>query len=257
MHELLIASLPVWLTYAFYAVVAWGVAAVLATFRTISSGTSMSLLLRVGFVVWLVVPAWLANAGTLAQFEAVPPMLVRVVVPAAVIVTAVSLSPAGMWVAKRLPLTLLVGFQAFRLPLEIVLHQLAERGVLPVQMTFTGWNFDILTGASALVLWFLLRRGYVSPKVLKIWNVAGLLLLCTIVTLAVLAFPKPFGLFTPQNRIVAYFPWVWLPTFLVQLALFGHLLMFRKLASLSEEPAREGAVPGTEAEPDPETAAES
>jgi hypothetical protein len=55
----------------------------------------------------------------------------------------------------------------------------------------------------------------------------------------VLGFPKPFGIFTPQNRIVAYFPWVWLPTFLVQLALFGHLLMFRKLASLSAEPVTE------------------
>ena len=89
--------------------------------------------------------------------------------------------------------------------------------------------FDILTGASALVLWVLHRRGGVSPSVLRMWNTIGLALLVTIVTLAVLSFPKPFGLFTPQNQIVAYFPWVWLPTFLVQLALLGHLLMLRKL----------------------------
>ena len=53
--------------------------------------------------------------------------------------------------------------------------------------------------------------------------------------IAVMAFPAPFGLFTPQNRIVAYFPWVWLPTFLVQLALAGHLLMFRKLQAMPPE----------------------
>ena len=81
MHLLLITALPAWLTYAFYALVAWGVAAVLAAFRALSTGTRMSVLLRLGFGVWLVVPAYLANAGVLSQFDAMPPMLVRVVVP--------------------------------------------------------------------------------------------------------------------------------------------------------------------------------
>ena len=238
MHQLLIASLPVWLTYAFYAVVAWGVAAVLAIFRVVTTGTTMSLLMRVGFVLWLVVPAWLANSGALLDFSAVPPMIFRVVVPMALVITVFSFSRAGMWVAERVPLTLLVGFQVFRIPLEIVLHQLHSHGVLPVQMTFAGLNFDILTGVGAFVLWIMLRRGRVAPILLKVWNVVGLVLLITIVSIAVMAFPAPFGLFTPQNRIVAYFPWVWLPTFLVQLALAGHLLMFRKLQAMpAEKPA--------------------
>ena len=233
MHLLLITALPAWLTYAFYALVAWGVAAVLAAFRALSTGTRMSVLLRLGFGVWLVVPAYLANAGVLSQFDAMPPMLVRVVVPMVVLIVTFSFSRAGAWAAERLPFGLLIAVQIFRLPLEVLLHQLHGHRVLPVQMTFAGLNFDILTGASALVLWVLHRRGDVSPSVLRMWNTIGLALLVTIVTLAVLSFPKPFGLFTPQNQIVAYFPWVWLPTFLVQLALLGHLLMLRKLRTAS------------------------
>jgi hypothetical protein len=50
-----------------------------------------------------------------------------------------------------------------------------------------------------------------------------------IVGLAIVSTPSPFGYFEPQNLIVAFYPWVWLPTFLVQIALLSHLLLFRKL----------------------------
>jgi len=33
----------------------------------------------------------------------------------------------------------------------------------------------------------------------------------------------------PPNTLPSAFPFVWLPTFLVQLALAGHLILFRRL----------------------------
>ena len=134
MHLLLITALPAWLTYAFYALVAWGVAAVLAACRALSTGTRMSVLLRLGFGVWLVVPAYLANAGVLSQFDAMPPMLVRVVVPMVVLIVTFSFSRAGAWAAERLPFGLLIAVQIFRLPLEVLLHQLHGHRVLPADL---------------------------------------------------------------------------------------------------------------------------
>jgi hypothetical protein len=61
------------------------------------------------------------------------------------------------------------------------------------------------------------------------FNILGTILLFTVVTIAILSFPEPFGLFTPANLLVAFYPWVWLPTFLVQLALLAHVLLYRKL----------------------------
>ena len=53
--------------------------------------------------------------------------------------------------SSGLPIAALVGVQAFRLPLELVLARWKNQGVIPVQMTFEGHNFDIVTGVLALV----------------------------------------------------------------------------------------------------------
>ena len=68
------------------------------------------------------------------------------------------------------------------------------------------------------------------PRALVLaWNALGLALLATIVAVAFLSTPSPLRVFAnePANTIVAAFPYVWLPAFLVQGALFGHLLVFR------------------------------
>ena len=50
-------------------------------------------------------------------------------------------------------------------------------------------------------------------------------------TIAVLSTPVPFRRFLddPPNLLPSLFPYVWLPTFLVQVALAGHVLVFRRL----------------------------
>ena len=58
----------------------------------------------------------------------------------------------GRRFADKLPLVALIGFQAFRLPLELVMHRAAAAGIMPNVMMFTGYNFDIVTGATALPL---------------------------------------------------------------------------------------------------------
>jgi hypothetical protein len=144
-------------------------------------------------------------------------------------VVVFSLSPWGRLVAERVPETLLVGTQAFRFPLELVLYGLGARAIVPMELTFSGYNFDIVTGILALPLWFLLHGDRAPRWALWTWNCLGLGLLLVIVGLSIASTPSPFGLFEPQNLIVAFYPWVWLPTFLVPIALFGHLLLFRKL----------------------------
>ena len=63
------------------------------------------------------------------------------------------------------------------------------------------------------------------------WNVLGLVLLANIVITAVLSTPVPFRRFLdqPPHTLPSTFPFVWLPSFLVQVALGSHLLVFRQL----------------------------
>jgi len=183
-------------------------------------------------LLWLVITGGLAGSGLLANFEGFPPPVMRLILPALVVTALLCGSSIGRGWVERFSLAGLIGFQAFRLPLELLMHLAAREGVMPPQMTFTGRNFDILTGLLAVPLAWLVARGRVGSGVVWAWNVMGLGLLVNVVGVAVLSFPGPYRVFMnePANLWIAYFPFVWLPTVLVPLALAGHLLVARKLA---------------------------
>jgi hypothetical protein len=106
-----------------------------------------------------------------------------------------------------------------------------EQGKLPIQLTFEGRNFDIISGITAPIVAFLLSKNLVSRGVVIVWNVVSLGLLINVVATAVLSLPTPFRVFMnePANRIVAEFPVIWLPGLLVPLAYGLHFLSLRQL----------------------------
>jgi hypothetical protein len=232
------AELPAHLTYSFYAIAAWGLSATFAAFRILAGeNVKRAMALRVAIVVWLAVPAVLAVRGVFLNFTSVPPNLLRLVLPMLLIVVALCASPWGRYAAEKLPTSLLVGTQAFRFPLELVLYGLAAHGLLSSEMTLLGYNFDIVTGILALPLWWSVRRLTAPRWALLAWNALGFVLLVVVLTIAILSFPVPFGWFDPPNLIVAFYPWVWLPTFLVPIALCSHILLMRKLLMPESPPA--------------------
>jgi hypothetical protein len=187
-------------------------------------------------LAWLGASAAVAASGALARFELRPPPLLPFLVVSSLATAALAWSSLGTRLARGLPLALLVGFQVFRVPVELWLHRMHVEGVVPVQMTFAGVNYDVLSGLSAGALALLLRAGRGTRALVLAWNLLGLSLLCVIVGVAVLSFPGPLRAFPddPANTFVAHPPWVWLPAFLVQAAWLGHLLVFRRL-ELSRE----------------------
>jgi hypothetical protein len=187
--------------------------------------------LLIVLLFWLAVPALLASRGFLDRYSP-PPAPGFVLVSVLTVGTVVlAFSSFGSRLAAAMPLAGLVGYQVFRVPLEWVLHELYAEGVIPIQMTYAGQNFDIVTGVLAAALGLWLRAGHRTAWLVIAWNILGLALLVNIVTIAVLSTPAPIRHFMndPANRLPSMFPYVWLPTFLVQAALFGHLLVFRAM----------------------------
>jgi len=183
------------------------------------------------FLVMIVAPGALARAGVLDRYSPLPaPALVMVGV-VTIFTVAIAFSSIGGRIVAAVPLVWLIGYQAFRIPVEWVLHRLYLEDVVPVQMTYAGRNFDIVTGLTAVALALFLRSGRRATALVLIWNLLGLALLANIVTIAVLSTPAPFRYFTdtPPHVLPSTFPFVWLPTFLVQAALFGHILVSRTL----------------------------
>jgi hypothetical protein len=162
------------------------------------------------------------------------PALVMVLLLTLVTVRFAS-SADGARVGSSVGLPTLVGFQLFRVPVEWLLYRLAVEQEIPEVMTYSGLNFDIVSGITGGLLGLLLLRRGVPSWVLGLWNLLGLVLLANIVLVAILSTPVPFRVFTdgPPNLLPSTFPFVWLPSFLVQLALVGHLLLFRSLRARS------------------------
>ena len=182
-------------------------------------------------VFWLVVPAVLASRGVLDRYSPLPAPALVVVALVTVGTVVLALSSFGAGIAAGVPLAALVGYQVFRVAVEWVLHRLYVEGTIPVQMTYAGRNFDIVSGILAAVLALWLYAGRPPARFVIAWNILGLALLANIVTIAVLSTPVPFRAFMndPPNLLPSTFPYIWLPTFLVQAALFGHLVVFRAI----------------------------
>jgi hypothetical protein len=180
--------------------------------------------------------AWLAATGAAAasgrlSFTTMPPTIAPVIVGVFVLGIGIGLSRVGERLAAGVPLAALVGLQGFRLPLELMMHRAYETGLMPVQMSYSGRNFDIVTGTTALVVAALLATRGLPRGVVLAWNVMGSLLLLNVVTIALLSTPTPLRVFhnEPANVWITAFPWVWLPAVYVTAALLGHIVIFRRL----------------------------
>ncbi len=183
----------------------------------------------------------LADAGILQRWDLRPPPFMLMFVPLTVMTVRLAFSKFAAALAAAMPLSLLVGMQAFRLPLELVMHQAALEGVMPPQLSYTGNNFDFVTGSSALLVGALLALNLAPRALVTLWNLMGLALLVSIVALALGSMPI-LHLFGPDklNTWVTYPPFVWLPGLLVQTALFAHLLVWRKLRATAIAGRRAG-----------------
>lgn len=181
-------------------------------------------------VMWMEATWMAAGNGLLRDWKRTPPPFALFVVALLAIAIAIVYSPYGRRLAATLPVWLLVLVQSFRFPLELAMHGMYEHGVMPVQMSFSGRNFDVVTGITAVVVARLAASGRAGPRLVRAWNVLGLLLLANVVTIAILSTP-PIAYFGPErlNVWVTYPPYVWLPAVMVLAALAGHLLIFRAL----------------------------
>jgi hypothetical protein len=148
---------------------------------------------------------------------------------------AFACSSLGGRVARAVPLPALVGFQTFRLPLELVLHTWHEEGSVPVQMTYAGDNYDIVTGVVSLGAATLLALGSLSPRARRAvaWaaNLVGLALLLRVMSIALRSTPGPLRgyLETEPLLLPLYAPYTWILPICVAGALAGHVLAFRRL----------------------------
>lgn len=112
-----------------------------------------------------------------------------------------------------------------RLPVELLLFQLAIREWLPMEMTFRGWNFDVIPGVTSILILLWMKFGVVHKKLLLSWNILGLIFILFILTNGFLSqelFYEKFN-YSVANKAIAYFPMVLLAGVIVPIVIYTHI----------------------------------
>ncbi len=177
--------------------------------------------------LWLAAQAIISIQGVyFSHLEVIPPYLILLgVIPNALLILALFVIPSTRRWIEKLNMESLTMIHTIRMPVEIILLLLSLCHVVPTSMTFEGVNYDILAGMSApLVANWQRREKKHMKKLLVAWNVICLILLINVIRMGILSSPTPLQTmnFDHPNIALLYFPYSWLPTFIVPLVLFSH-----------------------------------
>jgi len=183
-------------------------------------------------VTWVGLLTILSLNGFFTDFSKLPPRPALAMLIPLPIIFLIAFSKTGTQVLQTVPSYWLILMQSFRIIVELLLLFAFMAGKLPVQMTFEGSNFDVLTGILALPAGYLLARkkSYFS-KLAIAFNIIGIILLLNILVIAVLSMPTSIRYFMnePSSTIVSQFPFILLPGVLVPIAYTMHIFSLRQL----------------------------
>ncbi len=188
-------------------------------------------------LILLIVYLNIQSVVTLSGFyhtnlEAVPPRFILVVLPAIVLIAYVFISQKGRSFIMSLHLQKLSFLSILRIPVELSLLSLFVHKAIPIEMTFEGYNYDIISGITAIFIsWYAFKGQKIRKTLLWIWNILALGLLITIVGISIFSTPSNFQIFGLEQANVAIlnFPYVLLPCFIVPVVFFTHLASIYQL----------------------------
>jgi hypothetical protein len=184
-------------------------------------------------VTWAAVLTGLALAGFFADYAAMPPRIpLSMLVPLAVMVVLV-FSRGGTTLLQVMPPQWPIYAQTFRIGVELVILAAVLNRMMPIQLSFEGRNFDIVTGLLAIPVGYYVFAARRWPNwVAVVYHLMGMGLLVNVLAVSFLSMPTPMRVFfnEPANTLITYFPFIFLPGMLVPLAFSLHILSLRQMA---------------------------
>ncbi|HMH20883.1 MAG TPA: hypothetical protein VK563_03865 [Puia sp.] len=109
-------------------------------------------------LLWIALLSVLALQGFFADFGRLPPRPGLAILAPLPVILFIAFSKTGTALLRLVPAQWLVLMQSFRIIVELLLWMGFVAGKLPVQMTFEGRNFDVLTGLLALPVGYYIAR---------------------------------------------------------------------------------------------------
>ena len=185
-----------------------------------------------GLILWPLYQLAIGASGFLTDFSLPPRFLFCLVLPA-FLFTGIFLTKnrKKAWI-MAVPEEWLTCIQSFRILVEVLFVYSISAGVLNPILTIEVYNFDMIFGASALLMWLVTYKfKIISKPILILWNYLGIAILASVIFLFVSAvyFPNIWGETEMMPKAFATAPYVLVAGFLMPFAIFIHLLSIIRL----------------------------
>lgn len=181
---------------------------------------------------WLILQGIIGLTGFYQVTNSFPPRFVLLIGPVFIVVILLLITRKGKSFLDTLNIKKLTLLHTVRIPVEITLYFVCAAKLIPVVMTFEGNNFDIISGLTAPIIYYLVFvQKKLGNRILLVWNFVCLGLLINVLVIAILSAQTPFQklAFNQPNIGVTFFPFVWLPAVVVLIVLVAHLAAIRQL----------------------------
>lgn len=229
----MLEDLPNYITITFYLITLVTFVLFYLTIKK-SVYSHKAIVISIGLILWLVIQMIMSikmvYVNTIGNTPPLFPILG--IIPMILLMIVLYNNKKGQQFIDSLPLARLTFLSTIRVPVEIVLWWLFLQHTLPEMATFEGRNLDIIAGITApFIAYFGYLKGKLNNKILLLWNILGVLLLLNIVVIALFSFPTAFQHlnFEQPNIAMLYFPFIWLPSFIVPVVFFSHFVSIRRL----------------------------
>jgi hypothetical protein len=181
--------------------------------------------------------AWLFILGFLSLFSffhlpiSAPVLLLLILVIPTTVFFFCSLLPFSKQLLQRIDGRWLIRIQGFRIITELLFWIGFKAGFVPMQMTFYGFNYDIIVGLSAILGSQVFFMGQARKPEIVIWNSFGLISILYLVIISAASLPHPgWQLFAgpADSQFLLEAPYVWLMGFVYPMAIVLHIASIRQ-----------------------------
>jgi len=182
--------------------------------------------------IWTGIQVFFSLNGFYKVIDTIPPRFVLLIIPPILLIIILFNTQKGKLFIDSLDIKVLTIIHTIRILVEIILFWLFMYKTIPVELTFEGRNFDIISGVTApIVYYFGFIKQTLSKKLIISWNIICIGLLLNVVLNSILSSPLLFQKFefNQPNIAVLNFPFVFLPSLIVPIILFSHFVIIRKL----------------------------
>ncbi len=185
----------------------------------------------IGILAWFLILLMVGQTGFFND-ASLPPRVPLLILPCIIGIVYWTKRDSFDRLNQKIPIPLAIGVQAFRVVVEILIHQTYLAGNLPQLVTYEGLNFDIIVGATAIPISLLLYYKILPKSVVYLWNIIGIGILTFTVFTFVSAFYFKELFSVPQfPMIVGNTPYIFLPGMMVPFAILMHVVSIRQLRS--------------------------